>query len=103
MPDNPESWMDLAADLGIEVVTPFEFDVGEKCAAFTALIKDFGGSPGIAIDPDWSVLAPYVDALTNAGMGYSCVNMDGCDTNDLIELLRDWTWTGKVERRPPWL
>ena len=103
MTDTPESWLDQAAALGVEVVTPFEFDVGGKRAAFTALIVDFGGSPGIVVDRDWAVLAPHVDALTNAGMGFSCVEMEGGDTNDLIELLRDWTWTGPSERRPPWL
>jgi hypothetical protein len=98
-----ECRLNQAAALGVKVVTPFELEIDGQWAAFTALIVDFGGSPGIVIDPDWSVREPHVEALTKAGLGYSCVRVDGGDTNDLMELLRDWTWTGPRERRPSWL
>jgi hypothetical protein len=103
MDDAAESWLLQAAALGIEVVSPFEVELGGRHAVFAAMIRDFGGSPGIVVDPAWSVIEPHVDALVEAGFGYSCLEMEGNEIGDLIEVLRDWTWTGPRERRPSWL
>src|SRR5690242_8116452 len=98
-------WRTVAASLRIEVVAPasIQLDGGIEIAA-AALVKGFGARNGMIADPDWSgTLQPVANSLRAAGYGYSAVEIDGCSEQGIIEMLRDWGWTGHPDRRPPWL
>jgi hypothetical protein len=103
MDDGSSSWLDVAAGLGVVVTSPFQAELNGKQVCFTALIVHFGGSSGIVVDPCWPILEPHVSALKGAGFGFSCIELEGAAQGDLIEILKDWTWTGPDNSKPSWL
>lgn len=103
MASEHESWLAVAADLGVRVISPFELIVHGTRVAFTALLPQFGGSAGMIIDPDWSVIKPHADALTKAGYGYSCISIDGSAPDEMRDVLLDWGWNGTTAQKPDWL
>lgn len=92
-----EYWQRTGARLGIEVIAPATVDLAGRSVRFAALLPQFGGPNGMLVDPDWSAIEPHVAALEAAGFSFSCVTI-GSDADDasLWDMLRDWTWNGKV-------
>lgn len=99
----PELWKQLAERLGIVTVAPFDREIRGQSIRFAALLPQFGGSAGLVADPRWEAIEPYVEALTEAGFGYSAVTLDETiDDESARDMLRDWKWSGVAEA-PDWL
>lgn len=98
------AWHAAANDLGIEIVAPFEVDLGQVGILHaTALVKNFGPKNGMVVDSAWNVLEPYSDALLKAGYGYSCFELGEYERSGMIDVLRDWRWAGSRRTKPQWL
>jgi hypothetical protein len=71
------------------------------------LVKSFGGPNGMLIVTEYAKVASYLDALAQAGFGF-CVLGEPAEhepfvLEDLIEVLRDWGWSGSNEDEPEWI
>ena len=95
-------WRAIAAELGVEAVSPVDLIVNGTQVTFTALLTQFGGPRGMVIDPVWSVTRPHADALTEAGFGYSCISVGESAPGDIRDVLLDWGWSGATARKPDW-
>jgi hypothetical protein len=95
-----EGWRSIASDLGIQAIAPFDLTIGGTRATFTVLLPQFGGRKGMIVDPVWSMIEPYADALAKEGYGYSCVSMEGSTPRDLQGILADWGWNGSTREKP---
>ena len=95
-------WKRVAEDLGIDIETPFETTLpgGEKLFAI-ALVRNFGPASGMLIEPNCST-----STLRQLGYGY-CFNLgspsDQYDRLGMIEVLKDWKWSGPKNTAPDWL
>ncbi|MFA6266177.1 MAG: hypothetical protein WC670_10760 [Pseudolabrys sp.] len=101
-------WKRVAEDLAIDVVVPFEvqFSDGSQLKV-SALIKDFGAKLGMLVSADFAVLRPYTDKIAQAGYGFSSnfgASPDEYERANMIEVLKDWGWSGGADRKKPsWL
>ena len=100
-------WTRAAQDLRIEIITPFEviFHDGSRLHV-AALIKNFGPPNGMLVNDDYAVLAPYTTKILESGYGYAS-NLGSDPTAytrpSLIEILKDWGWSGAESKKPDWL
>jgi len=101
--DQVEIWNRVARELDLAVVAPCELILsnGDKISA-TALVEHFGARKGMVVDPDWSTIAPHAERLVADGYGYSAVEISG-DHASLIEILRDWGWSGAPDEKSWWV
>jgi hypothetical protein len=49
------------------------------------------------------VLKPFTELLVSSGYGYSAVEIIDDDRDAVIDMLRDWGWTGEALDIPNWL
>ena len=103
-----EHWRAAAADLGIEVVTPFGCSTSSGTALrFPVLVRGFGAPRGMLIHTRWAQLEDVKDELVRAGFGYAVMSdprEGGTYRREvMIDVLADWGWSGAPERRPAWL
>ena len=100
-------WKKVAEDLKIEVISPFEVILSDgTCFVVSALIKDFGGPKGMLVDADYDVLRPHLRGIRASGYGYSSSlgsAPEKYDRASMIDVLRDWEWSGDVARKPDWM
>jgi hypothetical protein len=100
-------WRRLAADLGIEVVTPFEMRLPNGARLqVSALVRNFGPKLGMVVDAKFGIIRPHTKELRELGYGFS--SNIGHSPNlyrreDMIEVLADWGWSGAAEQKPGWL
>jgi hypothetical protein len=102
-----EFWKAVAEDLGIDIVAPFEvtFSDGNRLCV-NAVVKDFGPPHGMLIAFDYNALKPYVQRVIENGYGYSAQlgnSAAGYNRSAMIEILKDWGWSGAKDKRPSWL
>ena len=98
------AWHSAADDLGIEIVAPCEVDLGKLGVLHaTALVRNFGAKNGMVVDPAWTILEPFCDALLKAGYGYSAIELGKYERSSMIDVLRDWGWVGSRRTKPQWL
>jgi hypothetical protein len=98
-----ESWRSIAEALGVQAISPFDLTIDGARVIFTALLPQFGGSAGMIVDPDWSIIEPHANALIREGYGYSCISIAGSLPPDMQGVLADWGWNGPAEEKPDWL
>ncbi len=71
------------------------------------LLQNFGGEKGMLLFPEGTKVLPVHHLLSEQGYGYSVVDCPisfGENLQDnLILLLKDWTWTGARCSKPEWL
>jgi hypothetical protein len=99
-------WQYVAKDLGLEIVAPYGavFPDGSRVTV-SALVKKFGGPLGMLVDPDWDLLAPHINMMSESGYGYSAMSTGPVDLysrEGIIDVLNDWGWTGEKEATPSW-
>ena len=100
-------WKQVAVDLGIDIVAPFEltFPDGTPMVA-NALVRDFGAALGMVADDEWATVGAHAESLIALGYGFSCVSL-GPSKNyrceSFFEMLADWNWSGCPSQRPSWL
>jgi hypothetical protein len=99
-------WQRVANHLGINVVTPFEVSFGDGSRLrVSALVKNFGYAKGMLVDADYKLLEPHLRKIIESGYGYSAFGSapENFDRLSIIEVLKDWGWSGPPEQRPDWL
>jgi hypothetical protein len=100
-------WKLVSEDLGIDIVSPFEVvfsDSGRLRVA--ALVRNFGPPRGMLIASNYDTLKPYVQKIIEHGYGYSAkLGNSPAEYNraTMLDILRDWGWSGAEDKRPPWL
>jgi hypothetical protein len=106
-PFEVEFWRKKSADLGIEIVAPFELILPEGLSfVASALVRDFGPRLGMIVDADYEVLRSHTGTLSNSGYGYSSNighSPDPYSRDAMIEILKDWGWNGPATKTPAWL
>jgi len=103
MESEAEYWLDLGRRLGVEVVAPFELEVGSLRVHFTALLPQFGAPRGMIVDSDMDSLWAHRKTLDEAGYGFSCVEGSGpADFDVEREMLSDWGWNSESPK-PDWI
>ena len=103
-----EIWKIAAADLGLEVVAPFQLVLPDHTRIeFDALVKKFGFENGMLLTEEYSKIEGREDAIVGMGYGFSVLWRYPSDSIyerlTYIELLSDWTWSGPIADRPDWL
>jgi hypothetical protein len=101
MTNQSEHWRALGDRLGIQVMAAATVTVADQSVTFTVLLRQIGGPKGIVIDPDWQLIEPYADALTDQGYGFSCCEYGDSDDESHKEVLREWSWASS-EAQPDW-
>lgn len=99
-------WIKAAAELGIEVVAPFELEVGDKHFVYPVLVRHFGGPNGAlliilgAADEEQLLEAArsrgYYCSLGNAGTQIPY------NAESFKDILNDWGWHGPPGCHPKW-
>jgi len=103
-------WTSIANELGLQVIAPalISLPSGIHIKA-DALLSDFGGQRGMLLLTDDELVWPHRTAIVAAGYGFSILDDPdhGADSepnfHDIIDVLRDWGWTGDAENQPAWL
>jgi hypothetical protein len=93
------------AELGVEVIAPFDLDseVGPiRCIAF---IAHFGGANGIVVAPVHSPEAIQLREATSGTDYYFSLlasTYEHYDRDLFVDTLNDWGWKGDPGQEPSW-
>jgi hypothetical protein len=105
--DEVAFWRMVADDLGIDIVAPFELALSDGSRLrVAALVKDFGPPSGMLVAFDYGTLKPYAKEVVESGYGYSAQlgnSPGGYNRATMVDVLKDWGWSGAEEKRPSWL
>lgn len=101
-------WLAASKDLAIKVIAPFNIVLPSgaqvECDAF---VESFGHTKGMLLVSDFKKISPFEKELISEGYGYSTLTEPNeiwvYDREGIIELLNDWSWSGKTEHKPAWL
>jgi hypothetical protein len=54
---------------------------------------------------DYGVISPYLSVIAELGFGFSTMSepTDPYSRPGCMEMLRDWGWSGALEKQPSWL
>jgi hypothetical protein len=100
-------WKIASEDLGIDIVTPFDATLSDGARLrVAALVKNFGPPRGMLIVSDYDALKPHVQKIIEDGYGYSAQlgnSPAGYDRATMLDIFRDWGWSGSEDKRPSWL
>jgi hypothetical protein len=97
----------VAEDLRIDIVTPFDVVLSDGSRLrVVALVRNFGPPRGMLIASSYDPLKPHVQKIIEDGYGYSAQfgnSPEEYDRATMVEILRDWGWSGAEDKRPSWL
>lgn len=102
-----DSWKDAERDLGISVSGPVNIRINDQISIRAdMLVRNFGGRLGTIVVEDYSAIEPYVSAICAAGYFWSNfgppTRQHAYDREMVIDVLRDWGWSGLPEDAPSW-
>ncbi|HYK81203.1 MAG TPA: hypothetical protein VEU95_16335 [Micropepsaceae bacterium] len=107
IPGEVQFWQKVSADLGIDVITPFETTLTDGTRVeVSVLVKDFGAKRGMVVNASYGMIAPYAKKLVEDGYGFSSnfgESPESYDRDSMIEILADWGWSGDPAKKPNWL
>jgi len=104
-------WFDECQKLGVDIIAPYSFEVGNKSLTYLAFLPDFGGVKGTLICPmDSPKIPPDIrmqQAARERGFYVSSINVKGYANHTVSkgvfkEILCDWGYYGTKEKRPAW-
>ncbi len=103
-------WTLIATKLGLRIIAPalISLPSGIQMEA-DALLLDFGGNEGMLLVINDEVVWPLRTAIVEAGYAFSVLDDPDpggdseLDLHHIIDVLRDWGWSGKAENHPTWL
>ncbi len=100
-------WLAAGRELGFRVSSPFQVALrnGHSFVA-PVLLPDFGAKNGMLLFPHYEQVKPYANAVVQAGFGYSALHEPATpepDIESLVEVLKDWGWSGVASLAPAWL
>lgn len=99
-------WRKVSADLGINVIAPFETNLSDGTSySAPALVESFGTKRGMVVAADYAVIEPFQEKLLADGYGFSCIegSVEGYSRVSMIKVLKDWGWHGAPKSKPIWL
>ena len=101
-------WLEVAARLGVQVVAPYRLELSSGVGIeVDVLLRSFGGSEGMLLVSDASLIEPHLQLIDWDRYGFTTLpepEPDAeLDIDAVIEVLRDWGWSGGVADRPEWL
>jgi hypothetical protein len=100
------NWEQASDDLGLELVIPFDLDLGTGVIIHAELlVKNFGGRNGTMIVKKYGAVKNNLEQIQKLGFGFSVLDepRDPYDRATMIEMLRDWEWTGPRSQAPKWM
>lgn len=103
-----EIWYLAAKDLSIEVDGPVIVPLGDgQFVEADVVVRNFGGAKGMIVVDRSTQITGLSDAIVEAGFGFSVMGPinpnSSYDRDTLIEVLRDWGWSGPADGAPAWL
>lgn len=100
-----DSWGPAADELRLDIDGPVLIELPTGHVPVDLWLKNFGGAKGTLIVTDYEVIAPFSKAIIAAGFAYSVFEAgeSRLSREAVLDLLRDWTWTGPTKSRPAWL
>ncbi len=103
-----ENWSKPLSYLGVGITKVGRDELGiESEFLFLPLLKDFGGTKGMILFPEGTKALSYHASLSDRGYGYSVIESPSqtgdWSPDELMDILRDWCWTGVEGERPIWL
>lgn len=101
-------WSSALSELNIIVDEMFLQELGVKTLlGKVPLLKNFGGKNGMVLFPSGTMVLALHQLLLDQGYGYSVIDCPNSPIesykNDLVLLLKDWSWTGAESEKPEWL
>jgi hypothetical protein len=100
------AWRDAAADLGIDVTTPFDLEGGSRSSsACIAWVADFGSSRGTVVVGRRSATEDIRSIADSRAMYYSEIDEASYSRYDralFVATLNDWGWRGDPSAVPGW-
>jgi hypothetical protein len=97
-------WNQASSDLGIEVIAPFEASLLDGTILnVLALVKNFGAKNGMLVASDYDELKPHIQKIIDSEYGYATnVGRGHYNRVSMVDVLKDWGWTGPEHQRPSW-
>ena len=93
------------AELGLEIVTPYDLKIDEKTSIrYDVLLPQLGGKKGMLVTCDASLASRE---LIGPDYGYSCYDVygvwGGYDVEGYQEMFSDWGWKSVESEKPNWI
>jgi hypothetical protein len=98
-------WIKIAERLGLDVELGVPIPLSEGQVVAPVVLRKFGARNGMVLVAKYEEVRAHTNSLVEAGFGYSTLGepkSDDFDVNGVIEMLRDWGWTGDGPS-PTWL
>lgn len=103
-----QKWLNAAKILNLAAIAPFSVHLPTgACVDVDILLRNFGAPNGMLLVTDDEKVWEHRDAIVDAGFGFSVLSEPESGSafvlEDLLDVLRDWGWTGRKEDEPAWL
>ncbi len=99
-------WNSAAKDLGLEIEKDYVLELAGERIKANYLVKNFGARRGMLVFHKAETVDGLEKKIIAEGFGYSVMSdapENAYDRLDLIDVLRDWGWSGTSEKRPDWI
>jgi hypothetical protein len=97
--------MKIAERLDLDVDVDVGIPLPEGQVVAPVVLRRFGARNGMVLVAKYDDVRAHTNSLVDAGFGYSTLGepkAEDFDVNGVIEMLRDWGWTGDGPS-PTWL
>jgi hypothetical protein len=101
-------WREIATRWELKIDAPFYVTLSSGKMKVPVRLRGFGAPKGMLLAAEYQTIASHTDELIRLGFGYSCLSASAkpydpeIDDKAVLEMLRDWGWTGPGEA-PSWL
>ncbi len=96
------AWIEAGRRMGFRVIAPFVFRFSGREHSCVALLPDFGSAKGMLIRSQ-NADGTFMSDASEAGFGFTHVEIAGASNQGLIDMLSDWGWAGAASARPTWI
>ena len=100
-----EYWSEAGKLLGFAVEAPYQATLPDgRSFSFSARLPQFGAAKGMLLSDRYEPFASAVEALIEAGFGYSVLGAPDYPpaAEDILDVLQDWGWSSSSPP-PSWL
>jgi|ERR1035437_212558 hypothetical protein len=98
-------WEEARDDLGLDLIIPFDIDLGPDVTIHAELlVKNFGCPNGMIVVREYDAIKKSLTQIDELDYGYSVLDwQDPYDRESMVEMLSEWGWTGPTSEAPEWL
>lgn len=98
-------WEEARDDLGLDLIIPFDLDLGNDVTIHAdLLVKNFGCPNGMIVVREYAAIKKYLSQIDELNYGFSLLEGQGpYDRESKIEMLSEWGWAGPIAEAPPWI